>query len=415
MGMRKKSIRQGIAVLGLFLLWQPVSGQGMLVLDGAVMRLEGGISLVVANSDPSAITRVTGGHIVSDHASNALLWKTGAGRYTVPWGTPQGAYIPFEFTLQGGEGEGGVYLNTYGTGWQNSATLPPGVPVIERNGEDQSAVMVDRLWRFEPTGFSMAPEVLSLSFAYAPDEAAAEGNTVKESQLQAFRWNADAQSWEDYTPEGNPDAVQHVYTTSAVPTEELHSWWFLASPPLMSLPVELRFFRAVATGQAVRLYWATASETNNAYFVVERSLDGKRFEPVLHKTGSGNSIVPVEYQAWDYPAMVDVPLYYRLRQVDFDDEESFSSVVSVTLKKEAAKIIVYPNPSHTGKLHVALQPGKEAFKAELYSVTGKAVPVHLTRKPESLLLEFPSGTPPGTYLLRLVGRQEAYMVKVLLL
>ncbi|WP_046242303.1 hypothetical protein [Hymenobacter terrenus] len=56
------------------------------------------------------------------------------------------------------------------------------------------------------------------------------------------------------------------------------------------LPVTLTTFTATAEGtQAVRLAWATASETNSARFEVERSLDGARFDRSGAVAAAGNS------------------------------------------------------------------------------------------------------------------------------
>ena len=102
-------------------------------------------------------------------------------------------------------------------------------------------------------------------------------------------------------------------------------------PPDMftPLPVELLYFRGAPQDNYVVLDWATASEYNNTHFEVERSAEGRRFQPFQNVHGAGDSRSRLHYQTVD-----DNPLpgrsYYRLKQVDFSGEVTFSKVISVS-------------------------------------------------------------------------------------
>lgn len=105
--------------------------------------------------------------------------------------------------------------------------------------------------------------------------------------------------------------------------------WTLASTTVANpLPIRLLRFTAQPAGNVVQLDWATASETNNAYFTVERSKDGITFGEVVEVPGANNSNTLNEYQSWD-----DQPLsglsYYRLRQTDLDGTSTYSDLVAV--------------------------------------------------------------------------------------
>ncbi|MEM6298583.1 MAG: hypothetical protein AAF740_07845, partial [Bacteroidota bacterium] len=91
------------------------------------------------------------------------------------------------------------------------------------------------------------------------------------------------------------------------------------------LPVELLFFTAEAQQETTLLEWATTNETNNAYFGVERSTDGKYFKEVGYVEGHGTSRETQTY-CWEDTQPVHGDAYYRLRQVDFDGTENFSKV-----------------------------------------------------------------------------------------
>ena len=49
----------------------------------------------------------------------------------------------------------------------------------------------------------------------------------------------------------------------------------------VSLPVELLNFEASPLTNKVALKWSTATEVNNNYFVIERSVNGKLWEEII--------------------------------------------------------------------------------------------------------------------------------------
>ncbi len=57
-----------------------------------------------------------------------------------------------------------------------------------------------------------------------------------------------------------------------------------------TLPVELTAFEGTLSGNAARLAWATASETNNAGFYVEHSANGSDFRDVHFAPGHGTTL-----------------------------------------------------------------------------------------------------------------------------
>ena len=116
------------------------------------------------------------------------------------------------------------------------------------------------------------------------------------------------------------------------------------------LPIKLLYFKAKLDNDKVDFDWATSSEVNNDYFIVERSSDGENFEGILRENGAGNSTNNKYYTAKD-----DHPLegysYYRLKQTDFDGHSSYSEVETVKYKtlgdedESGIKITsVAPNP-----------------------------------------------------------------------
>lgn len=138
-----------------------------------------------------------------------------------------------------------------------------------------------------------------------------------------------------------------------------------------TLPVNLVSFQAEANNGMVKISWATASEVNNDYFEVLRSVDGSNFESIGQVQGNGNSNVLLSYELTDENPASGIN-YYMLKQVDFDGTTVNSNIVEVenTLSLEAK---LYPNPIRSGNnLNIKLsEMGHKTI--EVYNVSGQLV------------------------------------------
>lgn len=94
------------------------------------------------------------------------------------------------------------------------------------------------------------------------------------------------------------------------------------------LPVGLLSFEAKLKGQIVTLLWETASEINNDYFTVMKSIDGNIFKPIGKIQGAGTSNTYHSYSLVDNEPITQTT-YYRLKQTDFDGKSSFSEIIAV--------------------------------------------------------------------------------------
>jgi hypothetical protein len=121
------------------------------------------------------------------------------------------------------------------------------------------------------------------------------------------------------------------------------------------LLVELLSFNATPNDNWVNVYWSTASEVNNDYFVVQRSKDNFQFEDIAQVDGAGNSVSIKKYSTVDYQPYSDVS-YYRLKQVDFKGVFHYSNIISVNFNDQKA-LNVYPSPS-SGAFTVAFTEAK---------------------------------------------------------
>lgn len=116
-------------------------------------------------------------------------------------------------------------------------------------------------------------------------------------------------------------------------------------PPInlavVPLPVELTTFDAkVANGNHVNLAWATSSELNNDYFLIEHSTDGRNFESIGMVDGAGTTNEVQHYEFTDKTPMAGQN-FYRLQQIDFDGQYEYSDIVSVKVSK-SGELVVNP-------------------------------------------------------------------------
>lgn len=111
------------------------------------------------------------------------------------------------------------------------------------------------------------------------------------------------------------------------------------------LPIELLKFNTIVNNNSkIESNWVTASEINNDYFTLERSIDAVDWEIVKDIDGAGNSSSLLNYNTIDENPFFGIS-YYRLKQTDFDGEYSYSQIKSVNIEKFAnSQIEIYPNP-----------------------------------------------------------------------
>src|SRR5690606_477794 len=94
------------------------------------------------------------------------------------------------------------------------------------------------------------------------------------------------------------------------------------------LPIELKSFEAFLIQGVVEINWATFTEYNNHYFVVERSRDGITFDSLFYVEGAGYSKSILNYQTVDDRPLAGMS-YYRLKQVDYDGRFTYSELVVI--------------------------------------------------------------------------------------
>jgi len=114
------------------------------------------------------------------------------------------------------------------------------------------------------------------------------------------------------------------------------SRWTLSSMD-KPLPVTFLTQKNTCVENGAKIEWITASEFNNDYFSVERSIDGYNFEEIGKVIGAGNSNEIKMYSFVDENLQQDF-YYYRLKQTDYDYKESYGEVLTSYCKSNISEV-----------------------------------------------------------------------------
>ncbi len=134
------------------------------------------------------------------------------------------------------------------------------------------------------------------------------------------------------------------------------------------LPVDLLLFDGWNEGEKNKLVWQTASEENNAEFVIERSVDGIHFTAIGTVSGNGTTEGVVNYSTYDVDPLNGIN-YYRLKQIDYDGTYTYSNIISIE-NSEGTEIALYPNPANN-EVTLSINTAKGVLAYELLDVLGR--------------------------------------------
>ncbi len=181
------------------------------------------------------------------------------------------------------------------------------------------------------------------------------------------------------------------------------------------LPVELTYFKGIGNKCNVLLEWATASEENNAYFIIEHSVNGLDYTPIYQVDGQGNSYQTQEY-SFEHRNLNQARHYYRLKQVDFDGHyEYFDPIVVNTdcnIEFSNSDYLIYPNPS-SDFVHIVKH---DLFEAEaeymIVDVAGKVLESKKILTSGSIDIDI-SNYENGLYMILLIDGHHSETFRVI--
>ncbi|MBK7632097.1 MAG: S8 family serine peptidase [Ignavibacteriales bacterium] len=141
------------------------------------------------------------------------------------------------------------------------------------------------------------------------------------------------------------------------------------------IPVELTSFVAKNDRNNVTLNWATATETNNSGFQIERKLNGtNEWTSVSFVSGKGTSTERNNYSFMDKGLKVG-KYSYRLKQVDLDGTFDYSPIIEVDVNAPNDYTLYqnYPNPFNPSTTIEYSLPEKAEVTISIYTAIGELV------------------------------------------
>lgn len=197
-------------------------------------------------------------------------------------------------------------------------------------------------WTFAATGgsgYSYSSKVF-----YGQHEKGTIINSNATTKLAFYTGSA----WNYYTTTTADTTLNPQYALVTSRTLPLASTAaFTLTDNVNSLPVEFLSLNAERNGRDASINWTTASELNNKYFAVERSIDNQSFIALGKVAGAMNSTIVNNYMFIDRDAqsLNQTVIYYRLKQVDADGNYTYSNTVSVKFTDKLDRgVSIMPNP-----------------------------------------------------------------------
>jgi Secretion system C-terminal sorting domain len=203
------------------------------------------------------------------------------------------------------------------------------------------------------------------------------------------------------------------------------TWWDISESNNINIsgtiPVELTSFSGIVTQDGIQLNWATATETNNRGFGIERSTDGETYTKIGFISGIGTSSEVHNYAFVDKTNFEQNSVVsYRLQQVDFDGTYSYSDVINVVydLPVDFSLGQNYPNPFNPSTMIVYSLPVNGDVSLKVYDNLGTevAILVNETKVAGRYEVDFSAvNLPSGVYFYRLTVGNFVDTKKMLLL
>lgn len=176
----------------------------------------------------------------------------------------------------------------------------------------------------------------------------AGGNVIfagPEASISGITTNGDGNLYVfDTTPSitGNANGSNGIETEADLTSDNPDLFDFVNKGGV--LPVELVSFKADVHESVIELQWTTASEINNDYFEVQKSMNGIDYVSLGRVEGNGNITASVAYSFIDASPTSGIN-YYRLKQVDFDGSYELSFIATSFFKLSTNSIGLFPNPA----------------------------------------------------------------------
>jgi len=185
------------------------------------------------------------------------------------------------------------------------------------------------------------------------------------------------------------------------------------------LPITLESFTATAINGTVELSWETATETNNAHFVIYRN-----DVAIGSVDGAGTTSEPHNYSFVDDAVVPGVTYTYVLADVDLGNKETkyTDEAVTVTVANDLVEVdfvvdAAYPNPFNPSVAISYQLSASDLVKASIYNSNGILVKELLNKNMTAGSHELvwnATNMPSGVYILKMSAGNTVNTQKLVL-
>jgi hypothetical protein len=185
---------------------------------------------------------------------------------------------------------------------------------------------------------------------------------------------------------------------------------------LSILPVQWIGTEVKRNGDYVSVSWQTASEKDNAYFLIQKSIGNiNRFLTIGTVLARGDSEIIQSYTFNYEEKEKRLPVYYRIQQVDHNGTTSLSSVFRLAAIQDGnqPKIKFFPNPYERGPFHLQLPKGMSAEEFDILLYDSQGNLLEQSKGNPDLIIRQLEQLKPGLYILVLISSKHTEYIRVL--
>jgi hypothetical protein len=185
-----------------------------------------------------------------------------------------------------------------------------------------------------------------------------------------------------------------------------------AGPSFTILPVKFVAYSVSGTSNGVVVKWSTSEESNASQYIIERSEDGRVWQPVGYVTAVGNSSSLNNYSYTDRGASA-VLNYYRVKQVDKDGRFIYTSTKSI--RNDSIHYTDVKVSSNSNNVVVAFTKQiKGNVTIRLVSLSGQVISQQTYNEPSGHIV-FNQRAAKGNYIVSISNGQDVNLAKQVVL
>jgi|GEM_PF-638890 len=307
-------------------------------------------------------------------------------------------------------------LANYGSNTGTPVTFPAGTP---NTGASNAAM--NRYWNVTPVTQPVLPVEVQFPFAQQ-DISDVAGSIPSVSSFSDLRFYKMASGVNPDPAAGFTGATASnttVYTYNAT-TPSIANWTYSTSgntrfarflvtsfsggggfgTGTAPLPMELIWFRGVASGQSISLDWEVTNEKALKEYIVAKSADGIHYEDM--SIVSSRNLASGRYNTLDYKPLQGNN-YYSLSLVNKDGSRQIVSYTQVAMR-QASAVSIYPNPARDIMYIDFSGAYSGAAQVRILDMGGRVVYTAALNQAHNTV--YLKGYTAGIYLVQVIGASE---------